>query len=153
MPPVIAALPLIASIASLAGTGVGLGLELSNQPGNPKPPTTSPAATALQNTTTQNAIKESVSQQTPDIIGATSGLANPEYIASIVQLLAGTAGTSGSRGAAGQAVASAFGLPGLSPGTQGTSGSNFVPAGANQPNPAPGAPTNLSDFVSQFLYR
>jgi hypothetical protein len=156
MPPLLAALPLIAAIGGLAGTGVGLGLELSNRPGTPKATTADAGATAATNNANLQAEKAAISQQTPNVNAATSGLANPDYVASISQLLAGTAGNPGSTGAAQQAIAQAFGLPGGSgtggttPG-QATSTSNFTPAGAN-PNPAAqNQPTNLSEFVQRFL--
>lgn len=152
-----ATLTLIATIASLAGTGTSLGLSLANQPGKPKPPpVTPPGVTALQNTATQNAQRAAIGRETPNIIGATSGLANPEYVSSIAQILAGTAGQSGSSGAARDAIAKAFGLPSgtATPGAQNASTSNFTPAGTGASGEtAPPGPTNLSDFVSQFLYK
>jgi len=155
MPPLLAALPLIAAIGGLAGTGVGLGLELSNQPGKTSA-TPNAGVTAATNNANLQAEKAAISSQTPNVDSATSGLANPDYVASISQLLAGTAGNPGSTGAAQQAIAQAFGLPGGSgtggttPG-QATSTSNFTPAGAN-PNPAAqNQPTNLSEFVQRFL--
>jgi hypothetical protein len=158
MPPLLAILPAIAAIGSLAGTGVGLGLELSNSGGGGAKDTTTPNAgvTAATNNANLQAEKAAISSQTPNVNSATSGLANPDYVASIAQLLAGTAGNPGSSGAAKQAVAQAFGLPsgsgtaGTTPG-QATSTSNFTPAGAN-PNPnAEQAPANLSEFVQRFL--
>jgi hypothetical protein len=156
MPPLLAALPLIAAIGGLAGTGVGLGLELSNQPGSPAPTTPNAGATAATNNANMQAEKAAISQQTPNVNAATSGLANPDYVAQIAQLLAGTAGNPGSQGAAQQSIAQAFGLPGGSgtggttPG-QGTSTSNFTPAGANPSPAAQNNPVNLSDFVTRFL--
>jgi len=154
-----ATLTLIATIASLAGTGTSLGLSLANQPSAPKAAPATPGVTALQNAATVNAEKAAIGQQTPNVIGATSGLANPEYVAQISQLLAGTAGQPGSRGAASDAVAKAFGLPpgviggATPPGRQASSTTNFKPAGVDA-NPNPGAaPTNLSDFLTTFLYK
>lgn len=152
MPPLLALLPVIAGIDGLAATGIGLGETLSNQPGKAPATATPTGPTAAQQTATINAEKAAVSQQAPNVISDTSGLANPDYIKSITQLLAGTAGTTGSNGAATQAINSAFGLPGGgSPGTQNTSTSNFTPAGVN-PNPnAAAQPVQLSDFVNSFL--
>jgi hypothetical protein len=154
-----ATLTLIATIASLAGTGTSLGLSLANQPGGPpKPQPTPPGVTALQNTERQNAEKAAIGGQVPNILASTSGLANPEYVAQIAQLLSGTAGQSGSSGAAQDAIKKAFGITtggtaGGTPGVQGTSTSNFKPAGVDT-NPNPGsAPVNLSDFVTSFLYK
>jgi len=154
MPPVIALLPTIAAIAGLAGTGVGLGLELSNQPGSPKPVT--PAApTPAQNAATQLQQKALISQQVPNVISQTSGLANPEYAAEIAKLLSGTAGQPGSTGAAQQAIAAAFGLPPTAFGGGGaTPTAKFTPAGA-APNTSaaadPTSPVSLSEFVKQFI--
>ena len=155
MPPLLAILPAIAAIGSLAGTGVGLGLELSNQPGSPAP-TTNAGVTAATNNANVNAERAAVAQQTPNVTSATSGLTSPDYVAQIAQLLAGTAGNPGSSGAAQQAINQAFGLGGgtggtTPPGVQGTSTSNLPTAGSN---PAPGAqsaPINLSEFVSRFI--
>jgi hypothetical protein len=157
MPPLLAALPLIAAIGGLAGTGVGLGLELSNRPGTPKATTADAGATAATNNANLQAEKAAISQQTPNVNAATSGLANPDYVASIAQLLAGTAGNPGSSGAAQQAIAQAFGLPSPGSGTTGTtpgqatSTSNFTPAGSNPSPAAQNGPVNLSDFVTRFL--
>jgi hypothetical protein len=151
MPPLLAALPAIAAIGGLAGTGVGLGLELSNQPGTPKPtPTPPPTPAAI--TDTQNQEKALISQNAPNVLSQTSGLANPDYVAQISQLLAGTGGQTGSTGAARQIVQQLFGLPGL-PGAG--SGTQFTPAGATSgaTGPAPAATdTKLSDFVNSFVY-
>ena len=147
-------LPALAAIVSIAATGTGLGLELSNQPSTPKATTTPAGVSALQTQQTQNAERAAVSQQLPNLLASTSGLANPEYLQSMVQLLAGTAGQAGSTGAAKNAIAQAFGLPAgaLPAGTQGTSATNFTPAGtSSSPNPS-AAPVNLSDFAERFLY-
>ncbi len=156
MPPILAALPLIAAIGGLAGTGVGLGLELSNRPGSPSPTAaTNAGVTAEQNNSAQQAEKAAISQQAPNVNAATSGLANPEYVEQIAQLLAGTAGQPGSTGAAKSAIAQAFGLPGgavgPAPGVQGTSTSNFTPAGTTGNANAGSAPVNLSEFDTRFF--
>ena len=155
MPPLIAALPIIAAVAGLAGTGVGLGLELSNQPGSPKPVTPT-APTPAQNAVTQNQEKALIGQQLPNVLSQTSGLANPEYLAQMAQLLAGTAGSPGSTGAAQQAIAQAFGLPpgAFTGGGGATPASRFTPAGANPNTSAatdPTTPVSLSEFVKSFI--
>jgi hypothetical protein len=152
MPPIIAALPVIAAIAGIGAAGTGIGLELSNQPGAPKPtPPPTPAVIGAD----QNQIKAAVSQQDPNILSATSGLANPDYVAQISQLLAGTGGQTGSTGAARQAVNQVFGLnPSTITGGGGAPSSpQFTPAGTGTtPASDPNAPTNLSEFLQRFLY-
>jgi hypothetical protein len=134
-------LAIIASIASLAGTGITVGETLANQPGSPKPPPTTPAAeTPAQQTATQNQQKALINQQLPNILSETSGLANPDYVKQIAQLLSGTAGQSGSSGAASSAVERAFGLP-----------ANFTPAGSPGSGANSAAPVSLSDFVNNYL--
>lgn len=146
-------IPLIAAIASLAATGTGLGLELANQPGSPKPtPPPTPAVINAQ----QNQEKAAISQQAPNILAETSGLANPDYVAQLAQLLAGTGGQTGSEGAANKVASQLFGIsPGnvVSPGSPATP-SSFTPAGTgNTPNPAgANSPVNLSDFLQRFIY-
>lgn len=144
-------LSIIAAAATIAGTGTGLGLELANQPGKPKPP---PPPTPAQINTNQNAERAAISAQAPNVISATSGLANPDYVAQISQLLAGTGGQTGSTGAARQAIASAFGIPesSITSGTGGGGTTPFTPAGAGPPNPnSANEPVNLSDFVGRFF--
>ena len=149
MPPLVAALPVIAAVAGLAGTGVGLGLELSNQPGGATTPPPTPAVINQE----QQQEKAAISQQAPNILAQTSGLANPDYVAQLAQLLAGTGGQTGSQGAASQIASQLFGL---SPGTPATpgAGSSFTPAGtgtANNPAPA-NSQVQLSDFVNRFIF-
>jgi len=152
--PIGTTLALIASLATIAGTGTELGLTLANQPGSPKPVT--PAApTPAQNAATQLQQKALISQQLPNVISQTSGLANPEYAAEIAKLLSGTAGQPGSTGAAQQAIAAAFGLPATAFGGGGaTPTAKFTPAGA-APNTSaatdPTSPVSLSEFVKQFI--
>jgi hypothetical protein len=150
MPPVLAALPLIAAVASIAGTGVGLGLELSNSGGStPKPVPPSPA-TINQN---QQAIKASIGQEAPNVISSTSGLANPDYVAQISQLLAGTGGQTGSTGAARQVAAQLFGLNSGSVNPSGAAPTpSFTPAGTGQnPGPEASSPVQLTDFIQRFI--
>lgn len=153
MPWFIAALPAIAAATSIGATGVGLGLELSNQPGGA--PKAAPPTPAVINAE-QNQEKAAISQQAPNILAQTSGLANPDYIAQISQLLANTGGQTGSAGAAGQVVKQLFGLSGgsTSPATSGGATGNFTPASSSPtPNPAgANSPVNLSDFLNRFIY-
>lgn len=153
-------LPAIAAIATIAAAGTSIGETLANQPGSPpKAPTTPTTPTTLSTAPDQaqlNAIKEAVGQQTPNVLSATSGLASPDYVQQMIQLLSGTAGTPGSSGAARSSVASAFGLP-SSGGPIGNIGSttNFNPAGAGTstgPSSNPNDPINLSDFVNRFAF-
>ena len=145
-------LPLLAAAVAIAGTGTGVGLELANQPGKPKPP---PPPTPAALNTLQNQEKAAISAEAPNVISATSGLANPDYVAQISQLLAGTGGQTGSTGAAREAIASAFGLPmgDITSGAGGAGAKPFTPAGTGStPNPNANAPVNLSDFVERFMY-
>jgi len=157
MPPaLIAILPTIAAITGIAGTGVGLGLELSNQPGSPKPASVTPPTPAQQSATQQQE-KALISQQAPNVLSQTSGLTNPDYVAQISQLLSGTAGQSGSSGAAQQAIAQAFGLPpSIFSGTGGPTPavSGFKPAGSGSNTTGSNAstqPVALADFVNQYI--
>lgn len=142
----------IALVATLVGTSVGLGTtgyELSK--GTPSTPKPQPPSAAQINTL-QNQEKAAISQQAPNVLAQTGGLANPDYVAQISQLLAGTGGQTGSTGAARDVVSQLFGL---SPGavTGGAGGSNFAPAGsAPSASSAPSSETNLSDFVGRFIY-
>ena len=151
-------LGIIAALASLAATGTELGMSLANRPSAPKPQPAPAGVTALQNQQRTNAERSAISGQTPNVLSATSGLANPEYVAQISQLLAGTAGQPGSRGAADAIIRQVFGLPavpGAGPGAvpAGTQGTNFTPASASNANltvPPPGG-SGISDFVSSFV--
>jgi hypothetical protein len=156
-------LPAIAAIASLAATGIGLGETLSNQPGAPKPPTTTPTQpTPAQQTTNRQQLEAAAVQQDPTLLAETGGYANPGYLASQSSLLSGGAGQPGGylsalQGANQQfginpAVARAFGLP--SGPISGTSAATtpFTPAGAGSNNVGgPTGPTALSDFVNAFF--
>jgi hypothetical protein len=99
MPFIIPLLPIIAAIGSLAGTGVGLGLELSNQPGTPKaaaPPTvaqTTPGADA-----TKTAQEASIAEQFPNLQASTGGSLSPDAWIQLSQMISGTAGTPGVSG-------------------------------------------------------
>src|SRR5580692_3597672 len=102
--------------ASIAGAGTSIGEAIANSGGPPKPGAlpgpTPPTAGQLQ---TERGL---VSQQLPNVIGATSGLANPEYASLMAQILAGTLGQPGST-AAGNAAT-------------GQNSSSFTPTGTNQ---------------------
>jgi hypothetical protein len=145
-------LAIIASIAGLAGTGISVGETLANRPSAPKTPPATPATPATQTPAQQSqqlaTERGIISQQLPNILSETSGLANPGYVEQVATLLSGQGGAPGSTGAAQQAVNSAFGFNQL-PGTP----KSFTPAGAggsSGTNPV-GADTGLSDFVKGFL--
>lgn len=120
-------LALAGILAGLAGTGVSIGETIANSGGPPKPP--GPTPPSPQVLAQQRAL---VAQQTPNVIGATSGLASPSYDSLIAQILAGTLGQPGST-AAGNAA----------------TGQNFSPANSQATNAAvQGQPVQLSDFVN-----
>lgn len=150
-------LGVIASIVGIAGTGTEVGLSLANQPGTPKPPTTTPAVpTPAQAAQTAEAQKAAVSQQLPTIEGLTSGYANPGYYSQQGALAAGTAGQPGGSASAMAAVEKAFGLPPgtLTGGGGGTpSTANFKPAGVGDTGQGafPTGTTDLSNFVNTFF--
>lgn len=91
-----AALPLIAAIVGIAGTGVGLGETFANQPsGPPKPPTPTPAETeATAGKNKQNQIA-SLEQAFPQIQTLTGGSLSPEAVTRLAELLTGQGGTPG----------------------------------------------------------
>lgn len=161
MPPLIAALPAIAAIASIGAAGTTIGLDLANSggPSTPKPvPPTGPTPAQQQQDAAQKTA--AVSQQLPTIEGLTSGYANPEYYGQQGALAAGVAGQSGGTGAAAAAVEKAFGLPPgtLSASTGGGGGApgtpqNFKPAGTGGTNQGafPTGSTDLSEFVNTFF--
>ncbi len=122
--------PAIGAASAIAGAGTSIGEALANSGGSPKPgappPPTPPNAQALAQ---QKAL---VSQQEPNVVGATSGLASPSYDSLISQILAGTLGQPGST-AAGNAA----------------TGQNFSVANSQPTNAAvQGQPLNLSDFLN-----
>lgn len=130
-------LPVVAAIAGLASSGVGIGEAIANsggqQPTTPAAPTPKPPdAQALAQ---QRAL---VAQQYPNVVGATSGLASPSYDSLISQILAGVVGQPGAS-AAGAAAG------GFQPGT----GQSFSVANSQPTNAAvQGSPIQLSDFVN-----
>jgi hypothetical protein len=142
-------LPLIAAIVGIGASGFGIGETLANQPSG-KPPA-APLPTAAQISGQQQPEKAAIGQQAPNILSSTSGLVNPDYVAQISQLLAGTAGNTGSTGAARQVAQQLFGLPGLPGAGGGAQPSTPARTGATTPPPA-GADTKLSDFLNQFMY-
>jgi hypothetical protein len=163
MPPIIAALPLIAAIGGIASAGTTIGLDLANSggPSTPKPvPPTGPTPAQQQADAAQKTA--AVGQQLPTIEGLTSGYANPEYYGQQGALAAGVAGESGGTGAAASAVEKAFGLPpGTLSGVTGGGGggrasgtpSKFTPAGTGGTNQGafPTGETDLSSFVNTFF--
>jgi hypothetical protein len=139
-------LPALAAIVSIAGTGTGLGLELSGfgKPSTPKAPTTPPAVTALADQQKVNQEKSAISSQVPNLLSETSGLANPDYIAQMAKLISGTGGP-GSDQAVKDIIASVFGFPSTTP--------KFTPAGTGGDTSGAFAatPVQLSDFTNRFI--
>jgi hypothetical protein len=142
MPPLIAALPAIAAIASIAGTGVTVGETLANQPGAPKPPAAAPGPTPAQQAQTRAQQQAAVTENLPTFEAETMGAANPAYYAMLSALSSGVAGQPGGQNAAQRAVAQSFGFPALPTLTPSTSTSNTS---------VPPTPTALSDFVNSFF--
>jgi hypothetical protein len=132
MPWLLAALPAIAAIGGTAAAGTTIGLDIANAGNKTVTPTTpAPTPPNAQQLEQQKAL---ISQQLPNIVGATSGLANPSYDALIAQILSGTAGQSGANASAGAAT-----------------GQAFTPANSQPTNAAvQGQPVNLSDFINSF---
>ena len=162
MPPLIAALPAIAAIASIGAAGTTIGLDLANAggPSMPKPvPPTGPTPAQQQADKAQKTA--AIGQQLPTIEGLTSGYANPEYYGQQGSLAAGVAGQSGGAGAAAAAVEKAFGLPPgtLSASTGGGGGGapgtpdKFKPAGSGTSDVGaiPTGTTDLSPFLNTFF--
>lgn len=133
MPPVVALIPAIVGIASLAATGIGLGEQLSNQPGSPKPPSQADIAkTATANKQNQLA---ALTQETPNIQAATGGSLSPDAWAQLAAILSGQAGSTGI-GASQQDLVQKL-LTGNSGGT--------VTAGNNTGGGTPGTPGGLTN--------
>jgi hypothetical protein len=124
-------LPMLAAIAGLAGTGVSIGETVANSGGGaPTTPTTpTPTPPSAQALAQQKAL---VSQQLPNVVGATSGLANPSYDSLIAQILSGITGQSGANAAGASATGQQF------------TAANNQPTNAAVNNQSP----NLSDFLS-----
>ena len=151
-------LAILPAILAAAGGAVTAGESIYsalNKPSMPKAPTTPPGLSAVQKEQTVNAERSSISNQLPNIVSSTSGLASPEYVATIAQLLSGTAGQYGSRGTADSLVRAAFGLPASTgPATGGGASETtapFTPATATNANLTPSGDTGLSDFVRHFV--
>lgn len=125
-----AAAPVASAAASLGSLGLGIANAASGPSGIPTPPGPTPATPPTpQQLAQQRAL---VQQQLPNVLGATSGLANPAYDSLIAQILAGTIGQPGSTAAGNNAV-----------------GQNFSPANSQATNAAvQGQPVQLSDFVN-----
>jgi hypothetical protein len=129
MPPLLALLPTIAAITGIAGTGVGLGMELSNQPGTPKPATAAPAAIDANAIGVQKNQEVSASNQFPSIQAATGGALSPDAWVQLSQLLTGSAGTPGVSGGNTDLISKIL---------NGNTGGTGVSAGASPTPPAPG---------------
>ena len=121
MPPAI--VPIITAIAAAASTSLA-GYELANQPGSPKPPSsTTPAPlTATQG----NAVKASVGGQLPNLQALTGGSLSPETSAVLAQLASGTAGDPQTAGLTQQVINQFFGLG--TPGNTGLTPSTSAPS-------------------------
>lgn len=127
MPFLASLIPLLTAAGSLASAGVGIANAVSGPPTPPATPGPTPP-TAQQLAQQRSAI----AQQTPNVVGATSGLASPSYDSLIAQILAGTLGQPGSTAAGASAT-----------------GQNFSPANSQATNAAvQGTPVQLSDFVN-----
>ncbi len=139
----------IITAVSLALTAGTTAYEMANKPSAPKPVAPTAQQTAAQNAQLQRQEKAAITQQLPNVLSQTSGLANPEYAGLMASLMAGTAGQPGNTGALNSAVAQAFGLS-QAPATP----KSFTPAGSS-PNTAAGAfptgPVNLSEFVNSYI--
>lgn len=127
-------LPALAAIAGLASAGTTIGMDIAGAGGAPNPtaPTTSkPTPPNPQQLLQQKSL---VSQQLPNVVGATSGLASPSYDSLIAQILAGVTGQPGANAAGASAT-----------------GQQFTPANSQPTNAAvSGQPANLSDFINSF---
>jgi hypothetical protein len=146
MPPLLALLPeietwfatnaaTIGAVSGLAGAGISGGEAIANAVGG-KPNATAPSTPAPTPPNAQQLLqqKELVSQQLPNVVGATSGLASPSYDSLISQILSGV-----------------LGQPGANAAGAGATGQSFTPAN----NAATTAAVNdqvpsLSNFLDQF---
>ena len=124
----------IAALAGLASAGTTIGLDVSgalNPSTSPTQQTPTPTPPNAQQLLQQKAL---VGQQTPNVVGSTSGLASPAYDSLISQILAGTVGQPGSNAAGASAT-----------------GQQFTPANSSGTNAAVNnQPVQLSDFVNSF---
>jgi hypothetical protein len=121
----------LGTLGGIAGAGTTIGETIANSGGNKAPTVPAPTPPNASQLAQQRAL---VAQQTPNVVGATSGLASPGYDSLIAQILAGTLGQPGST-AAGNAA----------------TGQNFSPVNAQPTNAAvQGQPIQLSDFVNNF---
>jgi hypothetical protein len=148
-------LPIIAAIAGLAGTGVGVGLDIADASGNKTPATPATPATPTSTGPTQqqlSQLKSAISAQAPNVIGETSGLANPEYVAQMSQLLAGTSNSPGSTGQAQSVIQSLFGGAPQGPTPAQNQPFQATGTGTQTGPPSVGAGAGLSDFVNQFMF-
>ena len=128
--------PAIGAASAIAGAGTTIGSTIANAvsgpgtPGAPTVPTTPPP-----NAQAQQNLNARVGQQEPNVIGATSGLANPAYDSLIAQILAGTVGQPGSNAAGASATGQQF------------SAANSQPTNAA----VQGQPADLSSFINTSI--
>lgn len=121
----------IGAAASIATAGTTIGEAIANSGKGATPST--PTAPAVTPPNPQQLLQEKalVGQQLPNVVGATSGLANPSYEALIAQLLAGVTGQPGAQAAGAAAT-----------------GQNFQPASSQATNAAVNnQPVNLADIT------
>jgi hypothetical protein len=142
MPPLIGALAFLPAWLGAAAPAIGaiggaasLGETIANigggKPNAAAPSTPAPTPPDAQQLLQQKAL---VSQQLPNVIGATSGLANPDYDSLVAQILSGVVGQPGAN-AAGKAA----------------TGDTFTPSNQQPTNAAVnGTDVNLSSFLNNF---
>jgi len=140
-----AALPAIAAIVSIVGTGTGLGLELANQPGGPPKTTTTPQPLTP---TQQSGIKGAVANAVPDIQTQLGGSVSPDYYLQNSELLSGVGNAPGVSGTVQSVINQAFGGGGTPSATGITTGANPGPSTANVFQPAGITSSPGSDFVT-----
>jgi uncharacterized protein YneF (UPF0154 family) len=158
-------MPFLAGLVPLltlgsAGLGIGEGIASlvggNNNPPTPNPTQTTPQMAQPPSQSQLNQIHAALASQAPNVISQTSGLANPEYLNQMIQLLAQTANTPGSQGQANSVVNSIYGSGGGSTGGPApTPNQPFQVAGTGgggQGPTTPGSGAGLSDFVNQFMF-
>jgi hypothetical protein len=134
MPFLAGLLPLLGSIGTLAGTGIGIGEAVAGGGGTPNPTAPTTPAPTPPNALQLLQQKALVSQQNPNEVAATSGLANPDFMALMDQIRAGVLGEPGATAAGNVAT-----------------GKTFTPANSQPTNSVVnGQAPNLSDFLSSF---
>jgi hypothetical protein len=124
----------LGTLGGLAGAGTTIGETIANSggPGTPATPTTpTPIPPNPQQLLAQRA---AVSQQLPNVLSQTSGLASPGYDSLIAQILAGVTGQPGANAAGAAAT-----------------GQQFSVANSQPTNAAVTGQTDLSNFVNSSI--